>query len=82
MAPEVLLRRKYDEKCDMWATGVILFVLLTGVPPFNGREDSVIAEQIKKGQYNKKSKPPCFLLVQFFFRSKYPRQLLTSLKSY
>lgn len=36
MAPEVL-GGTYDEKCDMWSIGVIMFVLLSGSPPFNGK---------------------------------------------
>ena len=34
MAPEILLGRPYDKKCDVWSLGVILFQLLFGRLPF------------------------------------------------
>ena len=36
MAPELCLERQYDKKVDVWAVGVILYVLLTGCAPFSG----------------------------------------------
>jgi len=38
IAPEVL-NKSYDEKCDMWSVGVITYILLSGTPPFGGRNE-------------------------------------------
>lgn len=38
----------YDQKCDIWSAGVILYILVTGVPPFNGATDDDILKQVRK----------------------------------
>jgi calcium-dependent protein kinase len=45
MAPEVI-KMDYGKECDIWAIGVMTFILLTGTPPFNGYDDDEILNEI------------------------------------
>ena len=50
MAPEVMMG-KYDQTCDIWSSGVILYILVTSVPPFNGETDDDILQKVKTMKY-------------------------------
>ena len=50
VAPEIL-KGDYTEKCDVWSAGVILYIFLSGDPPFNGPSDSEIYNKIAQMKY-------------------------------
>ena len=56
VAPEVI-EKKYNEKCDLWSCGVIMYVLLSKKPPFKGDLNEEIIDNILKGDYDLKSPP-------------------------
>ena len=51
VAPEVL-DHNYNEKCDIWSCGIIMYVLLTGKPPYSGRGEAAIVQAVRQGQLN------------------------------
>jgi len=55
IAPEVL-RKNYDEKCDLWSCGVILYILLCGYPPFNGSTEKIIMDNVMIGKFSMKGR--------------------------
>ena len=50
IAPEVL-KLDYDERCDIWSAGVMLYILVTAAPPFDGENDKEIMENVKKMEF-------------------------------
>ena len=50
ISPEIL-KGKYDKSCDMWSIGVITYVLLTGEPPFYGRNAAALFKKISTCDY-------------------------------
>ena len=54
-SPEVL-KNKYDQKCDIWSCGVIMYLLLCGKFPFSGKSEEEITKKILFGKLNFNSK--------------------------
>lgn len=54
MAPELCAEVEYDEKVDVWSSGVILYILITGQPPFIGKNKDQIYINIQREEPNYK----------------------------
>lgn len=62
LSPEVLRKEPYGKPVDVWACGVILYILLVGYPPFWDEDQSKLYAQIKAGAYDVRSATsPLFL---------------------
>uniref|UniRef100_A0A668UL98 Protein kinase domain-containing protein n=1 Tax=Oreochromis aureus TaxID=47969 RepID=A0A668UL98_OREAU len=57
MAPEVLLRRPYSCAVDMWALGVIAYILLSGTVPFEDDSRTRLYRSIVRGKYSFRGNP-------------------------
>lgn len=51
IAPEVL-KSNYNSKCDVWSCGVLMHILLSGRPPFDGNSNQEILDHVAKGSIN------------------------------
>lgn len=53
IAPEVI-KKSYNEKCDLWSCGVIMYILISGEPPFNDprADNEAIMKKVEAGKYD------------------------------
>jgi calcium-dependent protein kinase len=56
IAPEVL-DGSYKKECDIWSLGVLMYIVLTSIPPFAGSSHAEIFAAIRNGKYNIKDGP-------------------------
>lgn len=52
VAPEILEQKPYNQSCDYWSIGVVLYVLLSGMPPFYDDDNFALYEKIKTAEYD------------------------------
>ncbi len=78
IAPEILAAKKYNEKCDLWSLGVIIYVLYFKKYPFDGDLAFEILENINnfKGDFEKTSDPILDDLIKNLLKSN-PEERLT-----
>ncbi len=55
MAPEMILRKPYNHKIDIWGLGILLFEMIEGRAPFEGQTQEEVLEKMKKPIYFSKN---------------------------
>jgi serine/threonine protein kinase len=58
MAPEIWSNQRYNEKCDVWALGVVLYEMAALRHPFLGATERSLRDRVMKGVYD--PLPPCY----------------------
>ena len=51
MSPEIL-KETYDHRCDLWSAGVVLYILVSGVAPFDGESEEEVYKRIRSLDYS------------------------------
>ena len=51
VAPEILFKKGYGIEVDMWSIGVIFYILLSGCPPFDSEDNTILFQKIMKADY-------------------------------
>lgn len=46
MAPELFNKKTYNEKVDIWSIGIIVYMLLSGCAPFDGRDQRQVKQKV------------------------------------
>lgn len=65
LSPEVLKKEPYGKPVDIWACGVILYILLVGYPPFWDEDQNRLYAQIKAGSYDVRKSISHFMTTKF-----------------
>jgi calcium-dependent protein kinase len=79
-SPEII-DNLYDEKCDEWACGVLMYLLICGNFPFDGNNEKEIFEKIKKCEYDfssdhfRKVSKNCINLIKKLLEPKLSRRI-------
>ena len=53
MSPDLVSKKEYNgPEADIWATGVVMYTILTGYLPFKGKDEKDLYRKILKGNYS------------------------------